>query len=140
MEPQLLRKNAATGKRGPSSNEFQPLNRESKRDDMQLNNGLLVTTARRIGSVLGKIVARTEASLSPRRPTMELTPKKTPRTNRTRKASARRRSSETGSEGSQLKPANKSHGKDTHSVRRSPSRNVKRKRSPASRNARSDQE
>ena len=34
MERELLRKNAATSKRRPSSNESQPVNNEGKRDDI----------------------------------------------------------------------------------------------------------
>ena len=141
MQRELLRKNAATGKKRPSSKESQPANNEAKRDDMEMDHGLLVTTARRIGSVLGKIVARTEASLSPGGPTNQVAPKKTPRANQSRKSAVKRGSIETGSGNRHLKALSKSQLK--RPLRRSPLMKVKRKpraESLAARNVRSNQE
>jgi hypothetical protein len=55
---------------------------------MAPEQSLLVTTSRRIGSVLGKIVATTEQSLA--RKQTKLLPKKRTSTRRSRKASVKR--------------------------------------------------
>jgi hypothetical protein len=60
----------------------------SKDDDMASDQSLLVTTSRRIGSVLGKIVATTEQSFA--RKQTKLLPKKGTSARRSRKASVKR--------------------------------------------------
>jgi hypothetical protein len=60
----------------------------SKGDNMAPDQSLLVTTSRRIGSVLGKIVATTEQSLA--RKQTKLSPKKRTSARRSRKASVKR--------------------------------------------------
>ncbi len=91
MKRQNVRKPAAKGSRphlrkaqgGPSESiEL------SKDDDMAPDQSLLVTTSRRIGSVLGKIVATTEQSFA--RKQTKLSPKKRTSARRSRKASVKR--------------------------------------------------
>ena len=85
-------KNAAKGSRpykrkaqgGPSESAEM-----SKDDDMASDQSLLVTTSRRIGSVLGKIVAATEQSFA-RKQRIKLPPKKRISAHRPRKASVKR--------------------------------------------------
>ena len=91
MKRQSVRKPAAKGSRphkraaqgGPSE-----LVELSKDDDKASDQSLLVTTSRRIGSVLGKIVATTEQSLA--RKQTKLSPKKRTSARRSRKASVKR--------------------------------------------------
>ena len=91
MKRQNVRKPEAKGSRpdprkaqgGPSDSI-----ESSKDDDMAPDQSLLVTTSRRIGSVLGKIVATTEQSLA--RKQTKLSPKKRTSTRRSRKASVKR--------------------------------------------------
>ena len=61
----------------------------SKGDNMAPDQSLLVTTSRRIGSVLGKIVAATEQSFA-RKQRIKLPPKKRISARRPRKASVKR--------------------------------------------------
>jgi len=90
MKRQSVRKPAAKGSRphkraaqgGPS--ELVELSKDDKASDQSL----LVTTSRRIGSVLGKIVATTEQSLA--RKQTKLSPKKRTSARRSRKASVKR--------------------------------------------------
>ena len=146
MERQLIQKAGARPMSRSSLSQAQ--SRPSKpsefanSDRPQSDQSLLVSTARKIGSVLGKLVAKTEKSLSPRKPGIELALKKKNDASRSRKASVKRGSSEAGSKRSRLKVVNKSQLKSIDSVRHSPSRNVKRKsraENLASRTARSDQ-
>ena len=91
MKRQNVRKHAAKGSRphkrtaqgGPSESV-----ERSKDDDMASDQSLLVTTSRRIGSVLGKIVATTEQSFA--RKQTKLLPKKNTSARRSRKASVKR--------------------------------------------------
>jgi hypothetical protein len=91
MKRQNVRKHAAKGSRphkrtaqgGPSESV-----ERSKDDDMASDQSLLVTTSRRIGSVLGKIVATTEQSFA--RKQTKLLPKKSTSARRSRKASVKR--------------------------------------------------
>jgi len=86
MKRQNVRKSAAKGSRphlrkaqgGPSESI-----ESSKDPEMAPDQSLLVTTSRRIGSVLGKIVAATEQSLA-RKQSIKLPPR------RSRKASVKR--------------------------------------------------
>ena len=131
MERQLVRKNGARKRRSVLS-EVQ--------SDSQPDQSLLVSTARRIGSVLGKIVAKTENSLSPGKPRIKLTPKTT--VSPSRKTLAKRKSAEVSEKGSS-KAVSKTQMRRAPSVSRSRSKNVKRQsraNRPASRKARSNQE
>ena len=84
---------------------------------------LLINSARKIGSVLGGIVAKTERSLSVRKPKIELTPEKKG-SGGSRKASMGRETTiNTRSEKSLLMPGLRKHFKTaTDSVRRAPKR------------------
>ena len=80
MERHFVRKNATIRKPHSVLSDAQGASSNSKdstqSDDSQPGQSLLGSTARRIGSVLGKIVARTENSFSRRKPRIEL-PKNT---------------------------------------------------------------
>jgi hypothetical protein len=90
MKRQNARKPAAKGSR-PHLRKAQGVPSESiessKDDDMAPNQSLLVTTSRRIGAVLGKIVATTEQSFA--RKQTKLLPKKRTSARRSRKASVK---------------------------------------------------
>lgn len=138
MERQLVRKDAVTGKPQSRSSNSDAL---ANSDHRQPNQSLLVTTARRIGSVVGKIIAKAENSLSPRKPRIQLEPKTQ---SRARKASPKRRTIATAPEKTHVaKPVLKTPLEErSDSASRSPLKNVKRKprtKSLAARNARSDQ-
>ena len=141
MERQLVQKNGAPRKRRSVLSEVQSGPRGlAHSDNSQRDESLLVSTARRIGSVLGKIVAKTENPLSPPRPTMAFTPKTT--VSPSRKTSAERESPEP-SKKSSYKAVSKTQVKGAHSVRRSRSKNVKqqsRANRPGPRKVRRDQQ
>jgi len=82
-------KKAAKGSRPDLKRAQSGPSKSSKGDDMAPDQSLLVTTSRRIGSVLGKIVAATEQSFA-RKPTIKLPPKKRISARRPRKASVKR--------------------------------------------------
>ena len=99
MERQLVRKNRIPRKRRSVLGEAQsgPSNSVDRTpsDNAKPEHSLLVSTARRIGSVLGKIVARAGHSFNARKPRIELTSKTTvrlakpPRSGRVPKAQKR---------------------------------------------------
>ena len=68
-------KKAAKGSRPDLKRAQSGPSKSSKGDDMAPDQSLLVTTSRRIGSVLGKIVAATEQSFA-RKQRIKLPPKK----------------------------------------------------------------
>jgi hypothetical protein len=92
MKRQNARKPAAKGSR-PHLRKAQGVPSESiessKDDDMAPDQSLLVTTSRRIGSVLGKIVAATEQSFAQKQ-SIKLPPKKRISARRSRKAPVKR--------------------------------------------------
>jgi len=98
MERQLTRKSAVKGKRPHSKISNPPgISNEgfsrSNRDDIAPDKSFLVATARRIGSLLGRIVAKTETSFL-----ADLPPTKRSSPSQSRKASVKRRSIATGAE------------------------------------------
>jgi hypothetical protein len=143
MERHFVRKNATIRKPRSVLSDAQGASSNSKdstqSDDSQPGQSLLGSTARRIGSVLGKIVARTENSFSRRKPIIEL-PKNT--MGSSQKTSAKRKSPEV-SEKYVSKAGSKTQVKRTLSVGHSRSKNLKRQsrvNRPASRKAPSTQE
>ena len=130
MERQVIRKKrtARKGRSGLSEVQSGPSSLTNG-DDSHTDPSLLVSTARRIGSVLGKIVVKTENSLSSRKP---MSPSQ---------KSAKGKSPQV-SENSFSKADSKTQVKGAHSTH-SRSTNLKRKpraQRPASRKARTDQE
>jgi len=143
MERHLVRKSATTRKRRSVLSDAHGASSNSRdlthTDDSHPGQSLLGSTARRIGSVLGKIVARTENSFSRRKPRIE--PPKTT-LGSSQKTSAKRKSSEV-SEKNASKAVSKTQVKRALSVGHSRSKNLKRQsrtNRAASRKAPSDQE
>ena len=138
MERRFVRRNATIGKHRSVLSDSQGTSSNSK--DLtqsyasQPGQSLLRSTARRIGSVLGKIVARTENSFSRGKPRIEL-PKTT--MGSSQKTSAKRNSPEV-SEKNVSKAVSKTQVKRALSVGHSRSKNLKRQartNRPASRKA-----
>ena len=120
MERQLARKSAAKGKSRHRSNKIsnQPDSSNegfngSNRDDVVADKSFLVTTARKIGSLLGRMVAKTEKSSS----MADLPPTKRSRPSQSRKASVKRRSIATGAEKQSPKVVSQRKLKGTGSAR-----------------------
>ena len=141
MERQFDRKDSGTGKNRPSLGQAQ--RRSSKSDEvanpMRSDSGRLITTARRIGSVLGRLIAKTEKSLSPQN--SNIAPRNQSRAKRSSKPPSKPGSSATVSQKSQVKAAGKSPFRSSNPARRLASRNRRRRsrvQSLAPRNARSD--
>ena len=139
MERHIVRKNATSRKPRSVLSDAHHASSYSKdsiqSDDSQPGHSLLGSTARRIGAVLGKIVARTENSFSRRKPGIEL-PKTT--VGSSQKTSARGKSPQKNVS----KVVSKSQVKHALSVH-SRSKNLKRqsrRNRPASRKAPRTQE
>ena len=90
MERQLARRSPVKGKSRHSSNNNEGSS-GSNRDDIPPDKSFLVTTARKIGSLLGRMVAKTEKSSM-----ADLPPTKRSSPSRSRKAPVKRRSIATG--------------------------------------------
>lgn len=132
MERQLARKSAVKGKSRHSSSRIsnQPDSSNegfsgSNRDDILPDRSFLVTTARKIGSLLGRMVAKTEkSSMADFPPTKRSSP------SRSRKASVKRRSLATRAEKQPPKVVSQRKLKVTGSARHATSKKLKH-RSPA---------
>jgi len=140
MERQFVRKNGITHKRRSIEAQNNPSSSKdlTPGDGRQPGQTLINSTARSIGSMLGKIVARSENSFNRRKPRIEPTPTTTVISHQ--KTSANRKSSDV-SEENVSKAVSKTQVKHALSVRRSPSKNLKRQsraNRPTSRKTRSD--
>ena len=127
MERQLARKSAAKGKSRHSSNKIsnQPDSSNegysgSNRDAIVPDKSFLVTTARKIGSLLGRMVAKKEkSSMADVPPTKQSSP------SRSRKASEKRRSIATRAEKQSPKVVSQRKLKGTGSARQTTSKKLK---------------
>ena len=129
MERQLARKSAAKGKSRHSSNKIsnQPDSSNegysgSNRDAIVPDKSFLVTTARKIGSLLGRMVAKKEKSSMADVPPMK---RSSPSRSRSRKASVKRRRIAPGAEKQSRKVVSLRKLKGTGSARQTTSKKLK---------------